>query len=72
MSELEKLSNLEHLDELSSDAIESMGEVLPIENDQEVMPETEKPKIEEIKNKANISFSGGNCLCSCDLTCTRA
>lgn len=72
MSELEKLSNLERLDELSNDAIESVGEIQPIENNKEVMPETVKPKIEEVKSKANISFSGGNCICSCDLTCTRA
>lgn len=72
MQDLEQLSNLEHLDELSQEAIENMGEILPIENTQEMMPETDRPKIQEVKNKDNISFSGGNCICSCDLTCTRA
>lgn len=72
MSELEQSSNLEHLDELGLDAIENMGDVQPIENLQENLPDVEKPEIRECKNNANVSFSGGNCICSCDLTCTRA
>lgn len=73
MSELEQLSNLEHLDELSNDAIENMGKVQPIENLQELLPESEKPEILEVnEDEDQISYSSGYCICSCDLTCTRA
>ena len=73
MSELENLSNVENLTELSNDAIEKVNEVQPVElteGDQQL----EKPNIEEtpLHKHHNISFKGGNCICSCDLTCTRA
>lgn len=73
MSDLEQLSNLEHLNELSNDAIENMADIQPIENVQETIPETEKPNIEEISDvNENVSFSVTMCICSCALTCTRA
>jgi len=71
MSELESLSNLEHLDELSKNAIEKMESIEAIEMPSEVQP-VEKPDLEVVKTDKNISFRGGNCYCSCDLTCTRA
>lgn len=73
MSELETLSNLEHLSELSNETIEKIDEVQPVELT-EGAPQMEKPIIEEtpIHKHHNISFKGGNCICSCDLTCTRA
>ena len=73
MSELENLSNLENLSELSKDAIEKIDEVQPMELT-EGAPELEKPNIEAspLHKHHNISFKGGHCICSCDLTCTRA
>lgn len=73
MTELENTSNLENLSELSKDAIEKMNEVQPVELT-EGAPQLEKPNVDETPNQKhhNISFKGGNCICSCDLTCTRA
>lgn len=71
MSELEKLFSLEKLDELSKNVIEKMEEVQPIEMPENIQ-EIETPTIEGLKRNPNISFKGGNCMCSCDLTCTRA
>lgn len=71
MSDLENLSNLEHLDELSKNAIEKMESMEAIEMPSDVQP-VEKPDLEVVKYDKNISFRGGNCYCSCDLTCTRA
>ena len=73
MSELENISNLENLSELSKDTIENMNEVQPIELT-DGAPQLENPYINEtpIHKHHNISFKGGNCICSCDLTCTRA
>jgi len=71
MSDLETLSNLEHLDELSKEAIEKMDSTEAIEMPSDVEP-VEKPDLEVIQTNKNVSFSGGNCMCSCDLTCTRA
>jgi hypothetical protein len=73
MSELENVSNLENLSELSKDAIEKMDEVQPVELT-EGAPQLEKPHISEnpLHKHHNISFKGGYCICSCDLTCTRA
>lgn len=73
MSELENTSNLENLSELSKDAIEKMNEVQPVELT-EGAPQLEKPNVEETPKQKHhsISFKGGNCICSCDLTCTRA
>lgn len=71
MSELEHLSNLEHLDELSKNAIEKMESIEAIEMPSEIQ-QVEKPDLEVVKTDKNISFRGGNCYCSCDLTCTRA
>ncbi len=71
MSELENLSNLEHLDELSKNAIEKMETIEAIEMPSDVPP-VEKPDLEVVKTDKNISFRGGNCYCSCDMTCTRA
>ena len=70
MSGLEK-TNIERLNELGNEVIENMNEIQPVE-----MPcnaeAIEKPEIEEVKKNPNISFKGGMCMCSCDLTCTRA
>jgi hypothetical protein len=73
MSELENLANVEKLTELGNDAIEKVNEVQPVELT-EGAPQLEKPNIEEtpLHKHHNISFKGGNCICSCDLTCTRA
>lgn len=71
MSELERLSNLEILDELSKNAIEKMESLQAVEMPADVEP-VEKPDIEVVKADKNISFKGGNCYCSCDMTCTRA
>lgn len=71
MSRLENLSSIEQLNELGNDAIEALEKVQPIEQNQ-MVEEVEKPCIEEIVQKRNVSFKGGNCMCSCDLTCTRA
>lgn len=71
MSDLENLSALEQLNELSGEAIEKMETVQPVEQNEAIL-HVEKPNIEEIRNNHNISFKGGNCICSCDLTCTRA
>ncbi len=71
MSNLENLSNLERLDELSKNAIEKMESLEAIEMPSDVQP-IEKPDLEVVKTDKNISFRGGNCYCSCDLTCTRA
>lgn len=73
MSELENLANVEKLTELGNDAIEKVNEVQPVELT-EGAPQLEKPQIEEtpLLKHHNISFKGGNCICSCDLTCTRA
>lgn len=73
MSELETISKVENLAELRTDAIEKMNEVQPVELT-EGAPQLEKPNIEEtpLHKHHNISFKGGNCICSCDLTCTRA
>lgn len=71
MSELENLTNLEHLDELSKNAIEKMDSIEAIEMPVDIEP-IEKPDMEVVKSNKNISFRGGNCYCSCDLTCTRA
>lgn len=70
---IENVSALENLNELSKDAIEKMNEVQPLELT-EGASQIEKPIIEEIpvQKHHNISFKGGNCMCSCDLTCTRA
>lgn len=72
MSELENLANVEKLTELGNDAIEKVNEVQPVELT-EGAPQLEKPNIEEtpLHKHHNISFKGGNCICSCDLTCTR-
>lgn len=73
MSEFEKFSEVEKITELSNDAIEKVNEVQPVELT-EGAPQLEKPIIEEtpLHKHHNISFKGGNCICSCDLTCTRA
>ncbi len=71
MSDLEILSNLEHLDELSKNAIEKMDSLEAITMPSDVQS-IEKPALEVVKGNKHISFSGGNCMCSCDLTCTRA
>lgn len=73
MSELENLANVEKLTELGNDAVEKVNEVQPVELT-EGAPQLEKPNIEEtpLHKHHNISFKGGNCICSCDLTCTRA
>ncbi|MBO5134122.1 MAG: hypothetical protein J6K05_05430 [Bacteroidaceae bacterium] len=73
MSELENFANVEKLTELGNDAIEKVNEVQPVELT-EGAPQLEKPQIEEtpLQKHHNISFKGGNCICSCDLTCTRA
>lgn len=71
MSDLETLSNLEHLDELSKEAIEKMDSTEAIEMPSNVEP-VEKPDLKVIQTNKSVSFSGGNCMCSCDLTCTRA
>lgn len=71
MSDLETLSNLEHLNELSKEAIEKMDSTEAIEMPSNVEP-VEKPNLEVVHTNKNVSFSGGNCMCSCDLTCTRA
>ena len=70
---LENGSALEKLNEFADNAIEKMNEVQPIELTEGV-PQLEKPNIEgiTIQKHHNISFKGGNCMCSCDLTCTRA
>lgn len=72
MSELENL-HLENLAELDNDAIEKMDEVQPLEL-AEGSPKLEAPSIETttLQKRHNISFQGGNCICSCALTCTRA
>ena len=73
MSELENFANVEKFTELGNDAIEKVNEVQPVELT-EGAPQLEKPQIEEppLQKHHNISFKGGNCICSCDLTCTRA
>ena len=71
MSDIEKISDLEKLNELGNNALEQMENVQPVEIPEE-MREATKPTIEGIEHKPNISFKGGNCICSCDLTCTRA
>ena len=73
MSALENIENVEKLTELGNDAIEKVNEVQPVELT-EGAPQLEKPNIEEtpLHKHHNISFKGGNCICSCDLTCTRA
>lgn len=73
MSELENVSNVEKLSELRKDTIEKMNEIQPVELT-EGAPQLEKPNIEEtpLHKHHSISFKGGNCICSCDLTCTRA
>lgn len=73
MSELENLSNVEKFTELGKEAMEKVNEVQPLELT-EGAPQLEKPSIEDapLHKHHNISFKGGNCICSCDLTCTRA
>lgn len=73
MSELENLPNVEKLTELGNDAIERINEVQPVELT-EGAPQLEKPNIEDnpLHKHHSISFKGGYCICSCDLTCTRA
>lgn len=71
MSGLENISNLEHLDEISKNAIEKMDSMEAIEMPTDIEP-IEKPDMEVVKSDKKISFRGGNCYCSCDLTCTRA
>lgn len=73
MSEFENFSEVEKITELGNNAIEKVNEVQPVELT-EGAPQLEKPNIEEtpLHKHHNISFKGGNCICSCDLTCTRA
>ena len=73
MSEFENYSEVEKITELGNNAIEKVNEVQPVEL-MEGAPQLEKPNIEEtpLHKHHNPSFKGGNCICSCDLTCTRA
>lgn len=71
MSDFENISSLESLDKLSQDAIEKMGEVQPVEMTEQT-DDAVKPEISGVMHGTNVSFKGGNCICSCDTTCTRA
>ena len=69
---LEKNETFEQLDDLSKEAIEQMDGFQPLEIQAEGIKNLEPPTKPLSKVAASsISFRGGNCRCSCDMSCTR-
>ena len=70
------IDNLNELDSLSDDIVSHLDGINPITVDPVVIPEPVDPPeptdISELKPEVSngLSFKGGACVCSCDMSCT--
>lgn len=69
---IEMTGELESIEQLTSEVLDKMDEVKPIEVASANHEKIDTPNIEDYQEKQNISYRMGSCMCSCDLTCSRA
>lgn len=77
LSQPDGTSGIDNLNSLSDDVMTQMDDIIPVEpaipedsiNPSEILT---REDIQDLKPEVNnnVSFKGGACVCSCDMSCT--